>query len=74
MIATMGIGLYPNLVPALDVPAAEHHHRQGGVVRPDLTVMLVITAVGIPLVLAYTAFVYARFRGKVRPDEPGYGH
>ncbi len=74
MIATMGIGLYPNLVPALDVPSRSITIDKAASSDLTLTVMLVITAVGIPLVLAYTAFVYARFRGKVRPDEQGYGH
>ena len=74
MIATMGIGLYPNLVPALDVPARSITIEKSASSDLTLTVMLVITAVGIPLVIAYTAFVYAHFRGKVRPDAQGYGH
>ena len=32
----------------------------------------VITLIGMPLVLVYTAFVYHRFRGKVDPDAGGY--
>lgn len=74
MIGTMGVALYPNLVPALDMP--ERSLTVEGAASSDLTltVMLLIVAVGLPLVLAYTAFVYHRFRGKVRLDEPGYGH
>jgi cytochrome d ubiquinol oxidase subunit II len=34
--------------------------------------MLVIALVGMPLVLAYTAFVYHRFRGKVDLEADGY--
>jgi cytochrome bd ubiquinol oxidase subunit II len=74
MIATMGIGLYPNLVPALEVPARSITIEKAASSDLTLTVMLVIALIGVPLVLAYTAFVYLRFRGKVRADEPGYGH
>jgi cytochrome bd-type quinol oxidase subunit 2 len=34
----------------------------------------VIAGIGVPLVLAYTAFVYAHFRGKVDAGSTGYGH
>lgn len=37
-----------------------------------LTVMLIIAAIGMPLVLAYTAGVYWLFRGKVRLGERSY--
>ncbi len=34
--------------------------------------MLTIAAIGAPLVLAYTAFVYYTFKGKVQIDETSY--
>ena len=34
--------------------------------------MLIIAAIGIPAVLAYTTNVYWTFRGKVRLDEHSY--
>jgi cytochrome d ubiquinol oxidase subunit II len=34
--------------------------------------MLIITVVGFPFVLAYTAWVYRTFRGPVRLDEHSY--
>ena len=34
--------------------------------------MLTITAIGIPLVIAYTIFVYRTFWGKVQLDETSY--
>ena len=37
-----------------------------------LGIMLTITAIGFPLVLAYTIFVYRTFRGKVKLDEMSY--
>jgi cytochrome bd ubiquinol oxidase subunit II len=35
-------------------------------------VMLVIAAIGVPVVLAYTACVYWIFRGKVKLGKTGY--
>jgi cytochrome d ubiquinol oxidase subunit II len=73
MIATMGIGIHPFLVPALEAPRGITI-EQAASSDLTLTVMLGIALVAVPLVLIYTAFVYWRFRGKVRLDEGGYGH
>jgi cytochrome bd ubiquinol oxidase subunit II len=63
----LAISLWPNIVP------------------PDLTIfaaaappssqifVLILVALTLPMVLAYTAYAYWVFRGKVRPGE-GYGH
>lgn len=37
-----------------------------------LGIMLTITAIGLPLVIAYTVFVYRTFWGKVKLDESSY--
>jgi len=74
MIATMGIGLYPNLVPALDTPERSLTIERAASSDLTLTVMLAIALVGMPIVLLYTAFIYSRFRGRIGPDEAGYGH
>jgi cytochrome bd ubiquinol oxidase subunit II len=69
LIAILGQGLYPALVP----------DRTGGAdltvtnaSSSDLTlsVMLIIALIGVPLVLVYTAFVYRRFTHKVTSVEP----
>jgi cytochrome d ubiquinol oxidase subunit II len=74
MIATMGIGLYPNLVPALDAPDRSLTIATAASSELSLGVMLGIALVGVPIVLAYTIAIYWRFRGKVRLDDGGYGH
>jgi cytochrome d ubiquinol oxidase subunit II len=74
MIATLGIGLYPNLVPALDVPERSLTIANSASSDLSLSVMLGIALVGVPIVIAYTAFIYWRFRGVVRLDDEGYGH
>jgi cytochrome d ubiquinol oxidase subunit II len=71
MIATLGIGLWPNLLPARDqgasltVPLTASSDLA-------LTVMLIIALLGLPFVLAYTFWVYRMFRGPVRLDEHSY--
>jgi cytochrome bd ubiquinol oxidase subunit II len=34
--------------------------------------MLIVAAIGVPLVGIYTAFVYKTFKGKVKLDEMSY--
>lgn len=61
----IGIGFYPNIVPpSLTIAQAA---------APDksLRFALVGTVVLVPMILAYTAYAYWVFRGKVDPDE-GY--
>ena len=63
--------LYPNLVPAVDASRSltvSNAHSS----ELTLTVMLVVAVIGMPLVLAYTAFVYWKFRGKVQLEDGSY--
>ena len=71
LVATLGVGLWPNLLPARDQgePLTVAATASSDL---TLTVMLVIALVGMPLVLAYTAWVYRAFRGKVRLDDHSY--
>ncbi len=71
LVATFGLGLWPNLVPAR---GTGEPLTVAGTASSDLTltVMLVVAHIGMPLVIAYTVWVYRAFRGKVRLDEHGY--
>ena len=63
--------LYPNLVPATVAGRSltvDNAHSS----ELTLSVMLVVALIGMPLVLAYTAFVYWKFRGKVKLEEGSY--
>jgi cytochrome d ubiquinol oxidase subunit II len=40
--------------------------------QKSLKIMLIMVAIGAPLVLSYTIFVYRTFRGKVKLDEHSY--
>ncbi len=70
LIAILGQALYPALLPDR---TAEADLTITNSASSDLalTVMLIITLIGMPLVLAYTAFVYRRFTHKV--TDSAYG-
>ena len=71
LAATAGTALYPNLVPAVDAARSltvDNAHSSD----MALAVMLIVAVIGIPIVLAYTTFIYWKFKGKVRLDEAGY--
>lgn len=63
-------GLHPRLVPSsLDLEDASLTIYNASSTERTLLVMLVIALVGVPIVIAYTAFIYRCFKGKVRPGE-----
>ncbi|MGZ6340922.1 MAG: cytochrome d ubiquinol oxidase subunit II [Candidatus Limnocylindrales bacterium] len=72
LMAIVGTALYPNLVPATGDAAASLTVSNASSSDLTLTVMLVIALVGMPLVIAYTAFIYSRFWGKVRLEDSAY--
>jgi cytochrome bd ubiquinol oxidase subunit II len=71
LAATAGATLYPNLVPAVD-PSRSLTVNNAHSSDVTLTVMLVVAAIGMPIVLAYTSFIYWKFKGKVRLEETSY--
>jgi cytochrome bd ubiquinol oxidase subunit II len=71
MAATAGLALYPNLVPAVDVARSvtvDNAHSSD----TALTLLLMVGLIGMPIVIGYTAFIYWKFKGKVRLDGAGY--
>lgn len=70
LLALFGIGVYPNLVPALGPDGAYSQELSLSVWNTassvkSQTIMLWIAILGVPFVLAYTAGIYWVFRGKV---------
>ena len=68
---TAGTALYPNLLPAVNAARSltvDNAHSSD----LALAVMLVVAVIGMPIVLAYTSFIYWKFKGKVRLDGAGY--
>jgi cytochrome d ubiquinol oxidase subunit II len=65
IVFTAGLGLFPFLMPSSTVPAASLTVWDASSSRLTLFVMLVAVIVFLPLVLAYTAWVFRVLRGKI---------
>ena len=72
LVALFGLALYPNLVTAAGVPSRSVTIWNAASSSRTLGIMLVIAAVGMPFVLAYSGVIYWTFRGKVRLGEHSY--
>jgi cytochrome d ubiquinol oxidase subunit II len=72
VMVLIAIGLFPNLVPALNDPRLSLTITNASSSELTLKVMFIVALLGMPIVLAYTAWVYYIFRGKVGAESPGY--
>jgi len=73
LLFLLGVALYPDIVPSHPGPEHSLAIVDAASSPRTLGLMLGLAAVGMPLVLAYTATLYWTFRGKVRLEEEGYG-
>ncbi|MEN6390140.1 MAG: cytochrome d ubiquinol oxidase subunit II [Syntrophomonas sp.] len=71
LIATLGLGMFPNLVPALETSNSLTIYNAASS-SLTLKAMLIIALIGVPIVLLYTIYVYRVFRGKVDINIQGY--
>jgi len=73
LLITSFIGVYPNLIRS-SVNTAVNSITLFNASSSDFTlkVLLIIAAIGVPLVFAYGIWVYHIFRGKVKLDETSY--
>ena len=65
-IATAGLALFPFLLPSSSEPDASLTVWDASSSKLTLEIMLAVTIVFLPLILAYTAWVYRVMRGPVR--------
>lgn len=72
LLALVAIELYPVLLLSTIAPEYSLDVYKAASSEKSLGIMLVIAAIGAPLVLAYTAFVFWTFKGKVQLDEHSY--
>ena len=72
LMALFGIGMYPEMVHSEPLTANSLTIYNAASSSKTLGIMLILAAVGMPLVLAYTASIYWIFRGKVKLDESSY--
>lgn len=72
LLMMVAIELYPTLIISTHDPENSLTVYNSASSEKSLSIMLTIAAIGAPLVLVYTIFVYRTFRGKVRLDETSY--
>jgi len=68
----LGMAIFPNLVPSSVDPAYSLNIYNAASSQKTLGIMAVIAAIGMPIVVTYTAIVYWTFRGKVKLGEFSY--
>ncbi len=68
IIATPGLAMFPFILPSSSEPGASLTAWDASSSQLTLFVMLVAVIVFLPIVLAYTAWVYRVLRGKVTPQ------
>jgi cytochrome d ubiquinol oxidase subunit II len=68
VIATAGINLFPFMLPSSIDPVSSLTVWDASSSRATLGIMTVATAIFLPLVLAYTGWVYRVLRGPVTAD------
>lgn len=71
-LMTVAVELYPTLLLSTIDPEYNITIYNAASSEKSLGIMLTIAAIGAPLVLAYTGFVYYTFKGKVQIDETSY--
>ena len=72
LLATLSIGLFPNLLYATNNPAYSLTIYSASSSQYTLGIMLVIAIIGMPIVITYTTYVYWIFRHKTRLDTHSY--
>lgn len=72
LLMVVAIELYPVIIISKGNPAFNITVYNAAASEKTLGIMLVIAAIGTPLVAAYTTFVFWTFRGKVQMDELSY--
>ncbi|MDY0003509.1 MAG: cytochrome d ubiquinol oxidase subunit II [Polyangia bacterium] len=72
LLGLFGVGMYPRMVGSAPNPEHSLTIYNASSSPKTLTVMLIIAAIGMPLVLTYTITIYRIFRGKVRLTKDSY--
>ncbi|UCG86011.1 MAG: cytochrome d ubiquinol oxidase subunit II [Gemmatimonadota bacterium] len=72
LLALFGIGMYPNMIYSSPLPEYSLTIYNGSSSAKTQQIMLIIAAIGMPVVLAYTVSIYWIFRGKVKLDAASY--
>jgi cytochrome d ubiquinol oxidase subunit II len=71
-MALFGLGMFPHMVYSQRVPEHSLTAYNASSTEKTLKIMTLIAAIGVPIVLSYTATVYYIFRGKVKVGKDSY--
>lgn len=72
LMTLFGIGMFPHMVYSLPSPEHSLTLANAASSQKTLGIMLIVAAIGVPLVLTYTISIYRIFRGKVKIDSTSY--
>jgi cytochrome d ubiquinol oxidase subunit II len=72
LMVLVAMELYPNMLISTQGPANNLTVYNACSSQKTLGIMLTVAAIGVPLVVAYTTFVFMTFKGKVKLDEMSY--
>ncbi len=72
LMALFALNLFPDLVYSAPHPEFSLDIHNAASSSHTLGIMLVIAAIGVPVVIAYTVSIYWIFRGKVKIDRMSY--
>ena len=72
LMALFGAGMYPDMIHSTPIAENSLTIYNAASSAKTLGIMLIIAAIGMPLVIAYTSTVYWIFRGKVKLDSHSY--
>ncbi len=72
LLILVAVEVYPNMLLSTVDPLYNINIYNAASSQKSLKIMLTMVAIGGPLVLAYTIFVYRTFKGKVKLDEHSY--
>ena len=71
-MTTFAISMFPNFIPSTIDPNYSLNLSNGASSQMTLTIMLIIAAIGMPVVIGYTIWINRVYRGKVKIDEHSY--
>lgn len=72
LMVLVAIELYPNMLLSKVSPANHLTVYNSSSSENTLGIMLLMAAIGVPMVVGYTTFVFMTFKGKVKLDEMSY--
>lgn len=72
LLLTVAVEVFPNLVYASNDPANSITIFNAASSQKTMKILLLIAAIGTPLVAVYTSFVFWTFKGKVKLDDMSY--